>query len=1135
MAGRVTGKQIRDDSVTGDDVDENTLIITHLEDLDNDTKVQVEKSSDEDKIRFDTNGVERMIITDTGKVGIGNNITPGYKLDVDGDVKIRGNDIRDSSGSKTISFDGSANVIIPNELEVGTQASVTGSIFMRNTFTTSGNLTAAANIFLQNHSGNVDVATAIRNQFVNDADSRFSSGWTIGAVVSGGGGQEFTITSTNLGSQFDFSSFNSVNGSSGAAEIIVQASNSNGSSTFSSLMIRVMGQWNTIPNGSTLVFQVDADGSGGNQSFKITFQDVTQSGSDTNGFSSSSSITYGDTNYINFDHSSNTTFVEGQNGFGFRGYQGQMQVKDLGGSWSAISSVAAAGDNRSVQFNDNGALGGSLFYYGSNDKVGVGDFSSVSPDALLDVQGNLGGSGNPGIMKLSDRGSKNPIFIFQRSRGSLGSETAVQNGDSLATMDFKAFNGSTYDITSRIISTFSSDLSGGTATIEFHGKATTDSATRKIAQFEGNNTLAFNNGANTIESNNENGVINLNQKLRFSINGTEVGAVFNNGSQSGIQADGLYSKGVIGFANVFGQNPLQFTTTDARTNCLSFSSTHFAPHLDRVTSNIGTLSLGSSTQAWNSLYSEEIRGPSGVDIKVKADNNDVIMHIGTQGSYANNVGIGTTTPEWPLVVKGSSSTDPDAQIRNATTSGPILALTRENTLVTDIDSGQTLGTLTFGTSVGTLQACNIKGKALSNWDGFPNTSRLSQLTFETSTVSEGTPVVYENMTIDVGKVHCKQDFEVDGDADVGNNLNVNLTATVGSSLRVGTTLNTNKWYSNSLASGVSNTWHLLDYSESAISLNPRLTVNEGTNDLVFQYKDTNGRETFRCEPDGKTLIGTFDGAPQYSAYDVSLTNGGLYVEGFNNDGPALKVVNRSVDDNSDGISIIVGYGSYQRQNASSPLRFTTATNSWVKFLEKKRSYVLGGSEDPDTDPPDDTRVASAITGNGSGGVTYNTSFTGAHCCVIKGTAPIEIGMIVKSTGELWLKNVENISTSLPYVQKCVHKNDKTVFGVVSNLNSIQEGYKEHGQISEDDTYLEANGLGEGCVWVTNFEGEPTNGDYITTSPIDGYGQLQADDILHSYTVAKLIEHIDWSNVSDTVSHEGVMYTRYLAGCTYHCG
>jgi hypothetical protein len=41
-----------------------------LEDADGDTKVQVEESSDEDKIRFDTGGTERMIIDSTG-VGIG--------------------------------------------------------------------------------------------------------------------------------------------------------------------------------------------------------------------------------------------------------------------------------------------------------------------------------------------------------------------------------------------------------------------------------------------------------------------------------------------------------------------------------------------------------------------------------------------------------------------------------------------------------------------------------------------------------------------------------------------------------------------------------------------------------------------------------------------------------------------------------------------------------------------------------------------------------------------------------------------------------------------------------------------------------------------------------------------------------
>ena len=47
-------------------VNENTL-----EDADGNTKVQVEESSDENKIRFDTAGTERMIIDENGKVGIG--------------------------------------------------------------------------------------------------------------------------------------------------------------------------------------------------------------------------------------------------------------------------------------------------------------------------------------------------------------------------------------------------------------------------------------------------------------------------------------------------------------------------------------------------------------------------------------------------------------------------------------------------------------------------------------------------------------------------------------------------------------------------------------------------------------------------------------------------------------------------------------------------------------------------------------------------------------------------------------------------------------------------------------------------------------------------------------------------------
>ena len=48
-----------------------TVSSTSLTDADNNTKVQVEESADENKIRFDTAGVERMMIGNTGRVSIG--------------------------------------------------------------------------------------------------------------------------------------------------------------------------------------------------------------------------------------------------------------------------------------------------------------------------------------------------------------------------------------------------------------------------------------------------------------------------------------------------------------------------------------------------------------------------------------------------------------------------------------------------------------------------------------------------------------------------------------------------------------------------------------------------------------------------------------------------------------------------------------------------------------------------------------------------------------------------------------------------------------------------------------------------------------------------------------------------------
>ena len=81
----------------GNTVSLNTLAGSAIADADNDTKIQVEESVDDDKIRFDVGGIEAMVI-DSGNIGIGTN-TPNSKLTI-------ANNEADGSGSPTggISF-----------------------------------------------------------------------------------------------------------------------------------------------------------------------------------------------------------------------------------------------------------------------------------------------------------------------------------------------------------------------------------------------------------------------------------------------------------------------------------------------------------------------------------------------------------------------------------------------------------------------------------------------------------------------------------------------------------------------------------------------------------------------------------------------------------------------------------------------------------------------------------------------------------------------------------------------------------------------------------------------------------------------------------------------------------------------
>jgi hypothetical protein len=110
---------------------------------------------------------------------------------------------------------------------------------------------------------------------------------------------------------------------------------------------------------------------------------------------------------------------------------------------------------------------------------------------------------------------------------------------------------------------------------------------------------------------------------------------------------------------------------------------------------------------------------------------------------------------------------------------------------------------------------------------------------------------------------------------------------------------------------------------------------------------------------------------------------------------------------------------------------------------------------------------------------------------------------------------------MPTVTLSSKTSDKAVFGVVVSEDPLP---KDHWYMAEEgERFGGVNALGEGRVWVTNLNGDIEAGDYITTSDLPGYGQLQNDDLLHSSTLGKAIETVDWGQVTATVEHDGETY------------
>ena len=123
-----------------------------------------------------------------------------------------------------------------------------------------------------------------------------------------------------------------------------------------------------------------------------------------------------------------------------------------------------------------------------------------------------------------------------------------------------------------------------------------------------------------------------------------------------------------------------------------------------------------------------------------------------------------------------------------------------------------------------------------------------------------------------------------------------------------------------------------------------------------------------------------------------------------------------------------------------------------------------------------------------------------------------------------IKSIKEIESEMPYVKSKVSNvdvvNTEDFYGLIVSSNSELSlsnksfDNKCYGIIEskyEDtiDNEILVNTSKDGKIWIINQHNLEA-GDYITTSEINGFGMKQTDDILHNYTVAKVLQDCDFN-------------------------
>jgi hypothetical protein len=173
-----------------------------------------------------------------------------------------------------------------------------------------------------------------------------------------------------------------------------------------------------------------------------------------------------------------------------------------------------------------------------------------------------------------------------------------------------------------------------------------------------------------------------------------------------------------------------------------------------------------------------------------------------------------------------------------------------------------------------------------------------------------------------------------------------------------------------------------------------------------------------------------------------------------------------------------------------------------KFAGDIETYTPPPSDDPTRDPD------YSVWGSEPAGVHYEQFIP----YLIKAVQEIvtELPRSKTTVSDTWGQNMygrivsANTNThksgATPIVTCSTVAKDKAWYGIVSDKRPDTNDY---------DTLVDTKG--DTFIWVVNTGGVLESGDFITSSgTVPGYGEKQEDDLVHSYTVAKVTQACDFT-------------------------